>query len=205
MKPEELFSDHFRNILKANDSQIALNIFLLGYKCDQGVRACGGRSGSEQGPNSFREVMNIEGSKQDSPLIDLSEQLKQKKINIYDLGNISKYQLSKYKSKSRRQSINKMPTSPDKEPPLEKSLTRDYSDKSLKIQGSANAYNFDQIYRYIFNCIPKSRIVVVGGSDDVCKSVYDSCVKEMDPELMMMDAEHFSSEGLFDTIIHFES
>jgi hypothetical protein len=34
MKPEELFSDHFRNILKANDSQISMNVFLVGYQCD---------------------------------------------------------------------------------------------------------------------------------------------------------------------------
>jgi len=113
MKPEELFSDHFRDILKANDNQIAMNVFLVGYQCDQGVRACGGRSGSEQGPNSFREILD---TNKDLHLHEISEQLKQNRVNIYDLGNISKYQLSKYKAKSRRQSIKTHATMPNQEP-----------------------------------------------------------------------------------------
>jgi hypothetical protein len=120
------------------------------------------------------------------------------------LGNISKYQLSKYKSKSRRQSIKTQAASSSAEPQLEKSLTRDYSDKALKVMGSANAYNFDQIYRYIFNNIPKSRIVVVGGSDDVCRSVYEACAEDKDLE-SILSSENKDSGGLFQTIVHFDS
>ena len=89
-------------------------------------------------------------------------------------------------------------------PPLEKSLTRDYSDKALKVMGSANAYNFDQVFRYIFNNIPKARVVVIGGSDDVCRSVYEACAENKDVE-SIHDTDKKNTHGLFKTIVHFDS
>lgn len=96
LRIEDIFSDHFREVMKQNEDQIKLNIFLIGYQCDQGVRACGGRSGAELGPDNFREMMQGD---QEKNLIDLAQKLKQNKMNIYDLGNITKYQLSKYLKK----------------------------------------------------------------------------------------------------------
>jgi len=73
-----------------------MNIFILGYKCDSGVRACGGRSGSELGPDSFRDLLHAE-VKPDEPNIRITaEDIKYRDINIYDLGDIHKYQLSPY-------------------------------------------------------------------------------------------------------------
>jgi len=43
--------------MKQNEASIKMNIFLIGYNCDQGARACGGRSGSELGPDNFREML----------------------------------------------------------------------------------------------------------------------------------------------------
>ena len=60
-------------------------------------------------------------------------------MNIYDLENIQKYQLSKYLHKNTD-----MKTS------------------------------FSHLYQYILRTIPKSKIIVIGGSDEICKSVYDS-------------------------------
>ena len=40
-----------------------LNIFIIGYECDQGVRACGGRSGTELGPKYFRNLLQEENQK----------------------------------------------------------------------------------------------------------------------------------------------
>ena len=60
------------------------------------MRACGGRSGAELGPDNFREML---GSDKDKNLLDISQRLKENKMNIYDLGNITKYQLSKYLKK----------------------------------------------------------------------------------------------------------
>lgn len=105
MKPEDVFSEHFRNIMKANQDNINLNVFVVGYKCDQGVRACGGRSGSELGPDNFRELLAKVCHEPESEFFDLTERLRKSKIHIYDLGNISKYTLSKYKLKGRRQSL----------------------------------------------------------------------------------------------------
>jgi hypothetical protein len=72
------------------------------------VRACGGRSGAELGPDNFREILSKVGHDEEWGLTDLTESLKAHKINIYDLGNISKYQLSKYKVKGRRYSMDKI-------------------------------------------------------------------------------------------------
>lgn len=38
-------------------------------------------------------------------------------------------------------------------------------------------YNsFSYLYEYVMTKIPNSRIIVIGGSDEICKSVYDSKV-----------------------------
>ena len=64
LQPDALFTPHFKQIMEDN-SQINLNVFIIGYKCDQGVRACGGRSGSELGPDSFRELLHAPSSSSD--------------------------------------------------------------------------------------------------------------------------------------------
>jgi len=34
MKPEDVFTQYFQDVLKANSQQISMNVFLIGYKCD---------------------------------------------------------------------------------------------------------------------------------------------------------------------------
>jgi hypothetical protein len=34
--------------------------------------------------------------------------------------------------------------------------------------------NFDQLYNFILRAIPKSKIIVVGGSDDISRSAYEA-------------------------------
>ena len=101
LRVEDIFSDHFQEVMKQNEQQIKLNIFLIGYQCDQGVRACGGRSGAELGPDNFRGMMQ---DNKEKILVDLALRLKENKMNIYDLGNITKYQLSKYLKKQKEKS-----------------------------------------------------------------------------------------------------
>jgi hypothetical protein len=88
MKPKDLFDEHFKFVI--GNSNIKMNIFILGYKCDHGIRACGGRSGAELGPDSFRKLLYLNSNH------DLCQKFKEKGIVIYDLGDIGKYQLSKF-------------------------------------------------------------------------------------------------------------
>jgi arginase family enzyme len=88
MSPKDLFSDHFANVLTQTD--IKMNIFIIGYKQDQGVRACGGRSGSELGPENFRQLINANGYH------ELAQQMQESGVKIYDLGDIGRYILSIY-------------------------------------------------------------------------------------------------------------
>lgn len=53
----ELMDDYFLEVLEKNNETVNLNIFLLGYKQDQGIRACGGRSGAELGSEVFKEML----------------------------------------------------------------------------------------------------------------------------------------------------
>lgn len=64
MKVKDLYDEYFLELLNKNENLIKLNIFIIGYQCDQGVRACGGRSGSELGPDIFRELMHCQESAQ---------------------------------------------------------------------------------------------------------------------------------------------
>jgi arginase family enzyme len=90
---KELVSDHFKEVLQNNKSEVNLNIFILGYECDQGVRACGGRSGTELGPSVFRNLLQEENQKS---FDDLAKQLKKNGTVLYDLGDVKKFQLSKF-------------------------------------------------------------------------------------------------------------
>ena len=88
MKFEDLVSDHFRSVLENTKNDVMLNIFIVGYECDQGVRACGGRSGTELGPTVFRKLLQEENQ---HAFDDLAKQLKKHQVVIYDLGNVRKY------------------------------------------------------------------------------------------------------------------
>ena len=61
LRMEELVSKHFMSVL--NNNEVHLNIFIVGYECDNGVRACGGRSGTELGPSVFRKLLQEENQK----------------------------------------------------------------------------------------------------------------------------------------------
>ena len=81
LTPEQLFSEYFRDTLKAQHESIFMNVFLIGYKNDQGVREILGRSGSEMGPENFRELFYSQNG----------DTLKKKKISVYDLGDIGEW------------------------------------------------------------------------------------------------------------------
>lgn len=93
LRIEELVSKHFMTVLNNNKNDVLLNIFIIGYECDNGVRACGGRSGTELGPSVFRKLLQEENQK---AFDDLARQLKKNQAVIYDLGDVKKYQLSKF-------------------------------------------------------------------------------------------------------------
>lgn len=57
------------------------------------MRAYGGRSGTEIGPTVFRKLLQEENQK---TFDDLAKQLKKNQAVIYDLGDVKKYQLTKY-------------------------------------------------------------------------------------------------------------
>lgn len=84
-----MMDDYFLEVLEKNQTVVNLNIFLLGYRSDQGIRACGGRSGAELGCEVFKEVLFQKHTV-------LANQLKESGVQIYDLGEITKYQLSIY-------------------------------------------------------------------------------------------------------------
>lgn len=93
LKFEDLISDHFMTVIENTKNDVMLNIFIVGYECDQGVRACGGRSGTELGPTVFRKLLQEENQQS---FDELAKQLKKHQTVIYDLGNVRKYQLSKF-------------------------------------------------------------------------------------------------------------
>ena len=109
------------------------------------MRACGGRSGSELGPDKFRELLfSGDYAGNDSNEDSLAELLKSRGVAIFDLGNIRKYQLSKFKAKQDVESGEKT-----------------YLENS-----------FTELYRFVLTKVPNSKIILIGGSDDVCRSVY---------------------------------
>jgi hypothetical protein len=57
LKINDLMDDYFLEVLRNNASTVKMNVFLIGYKQDQGIRACGGRSGAELGAQVFREML----------------------------------------------------------------------------------------------------------------------------------------------------
>ena len=44
-------------VVNAESNQAKINVFIIGYNCDKGVRAKGGRSGSETGPECLRKML----------------------------------------------------------------------------------------------------------------------------------------------------
>ena len=128
LKIKDLFDEYFTSILNQNANQIKLNVFIMGYKCDQGIRACGGRSGAELGAEVFRDIFFKSQS-------DLASKLKDNNIKIYDLGNFFRYELSPFAAKSHETSMS-------------------------------------EVIKFIQEKIPKCKIVIIGGSDDVNKSIY---------------------------------
>jgi len=115
-------------VIKQNEAQINLNVFIIGYKCDQGIRACGGRSGAELGAEAFREIFYQSSS-------DLASQAKANMIKIYDLGDIYRYELSPFAAKSHETSL-------------------------------------AEVIKFIKDKIPKFKIMVIGGSDEVNRGLY---------------------------------
>jgi hypothetical protein len=138
LKVSDMMDDYFLEVLANNASSIHLNIFLLGYRCDQGVRACGGRSGAELGCETVREVFFQKHTV-------LASQLKECGVQIYDLGDITKYQLSIYQNSAEDQ--------------------KDIDEKITK--------SLSEIIDFIIDKIPKSKVIVIGGSDDVCKGIHE--------------------------------
>ena len=57
LNPLDLFTEHFLNVVNNQSKSTKFNIFIIGYNCDKGVRASGGRSGSEKGPESLRKML----------------------------------------------------------------------------------------------------------------------------------------------------
>jgi len=110
----------------------------------------------------FREMLNKICHEEESGMIELSQLIKSKNINIFDLGNISKYQLSMYKDKSRRYSMDKI---------QHIGLELNHIEQS---HHNSSYINFDQLYNFILRSVPNSKIVVIGGSDDICRSVYET-------------------------------
>lgn len=47
-------------VVNTNSNQTNFNVFLIGHNCDKGVKAKGGRSGSETGPEFFRKMFFTE-------------------------------------------------------------------------------------------------------------------------------------------------
>jgi len=56
LSPEDLFGEHFMDVVNADSNQAKFNVFIIGHNCDKGVRARGGRSGSETGPECLRKM-----------------------------------------------------------------------------------------------------------------------------------------------------
>jgi hypothetical protein len=75
--------------------------------------------------------------------------LKQEQVNVFDLGNVRKYQLSKFKDKGGDLNM------------VEGEFGSNEREQSLT-----------EIYKLILGTIPKSRIILIGGADDVAISLY---------------------------------
>lgn len=133
LRISELMDEYFMEVLEKNKNVVNLNIFLLGYRQDQGIRACGGRSGAELGYEVFSETLFKKHTV-------LANQLKQNGVQIYDLGEITKYQLSIYQNN----------------------------------QQTKDSKTLTDVVNYILEKVPKSKIVLIGGSDDLCKGLHEA-------------------------------
>ena len=91
--------------------------------------------------------------------MQLAEVIEEKKINIYDLGDISRYLLSIFTPKNDHATENG-----DKTP----------------------FYGFSEIYKFIFENVPNSKIFAIGGTDELTSTIY-------------------KTEGLFQNVIHLDS
>ena len=78
-----------------------------------------------------------------------AQDVKKNNINVFDIGDIYKYQLSKYVCKIA--------------PKIE-----DIDNIEEKL------ISFKDLYEHILKNVPNSRIIVIGGSDEICLSAYKS-------------------------------
>lgn len=181
LKFEDLISDHFMTVIENTKNDVMLNIFIVGYECDQGVRACGGRSGTELGPTVFRKLLQEENQQS---FDDLAKQLKKHQTVIYDLGNVRKYQLSKF-AKAASSTLGQPTQGHEKqgqEKKDEENKNETFIDDDLDKSGSSigsisqnvRLSNFVDLFEFITKKVPNSKIFVMGGSDEVCLSGYRS-------------------------------
>lgn len=172
LKVNELMDDYFLDIIKNNRATIKLNLFIIGYKQDQGIRACGGRSGAELGCQVFRDQVYHRQSA-------LAPQLKSCGFHIYDLGDITKYQLSIYQNN----------------------------------QETEKKHTLSEIINFILVKIENSKIVIIGGSDDVCKAIHeadqiqdiihiDSMIDAKDKFMLQLQDRNKQGELLFKPSYH---
>ena len=70
-------------VVNAQSNLAIFNIFIIGYNCDKGVRAKGGRSGSETGPECLRKMLYTQEG----------DILKQNNVSLFDLGDFNHYLL----------------------------------------------------------------------------------------------------------------
>lgn len=75
----------------------------------------------------------------------LAEEIEEKNITIYDLGDISRYLLSIFTPKNDHANEN--------------------SDKTP-------FYGFSEIYKFIFENVPNSKIFAIGGTDELTSTIY---------------------------------
>jgi arginase family enzyme len=83
LSPEDLFKEHFIQVVNADSNSAKANVFIIGYNCDKGVRAKGGRSGSETGPECLRKILYTQEG----------DILKQNNVSLFDLGDFNHYLL----------------------------------------------------------------------------------------------------------------
>ena len=83
LSPEDLFKEHFIQVVNADSNSAKANVFIIGYNCDKGVRAKGGRSGSETGPECLRKILYTQEG----------DILEQNNVSLFDLGDFNHYLL----------------------------------------------------------------------------------------------------------------
>ena len=63
-----------------------IKIFIVGFPCDLGASNCGARTGSENGPNNFREIMELKKNATDNE--EYKVNLSKTNLKVFDCGNI---------------------------------------------------------------------------------------------------------------------